>query len=84
MEDGGARRMVARVSVLASVATAQIPESDPVDSLDFRSRPFCAHAEPIVATIPGEEPAYVIACPECGATAPKQLPGVPVDVATDA
>jgi len=49
-------------------------------SANFRSCPFCAHAEPIVVTIP----AYVIACPECGATGPKQLPGIPVEVAIDA
>jgi hypothetical protein len=38
----------------------------------------------MVVTIPGEQPTYVIACPECGATGPKQLPGVPVEVAIDA
>src|SRR5262249_46083366 len=32
----------------------------------------------------GDPPAYVIACPECGATGSKQLPGVPVGVAIDA
>src|SRR6516162_1006500 len=42
-----------------------------VKPIDFRPCPFGAHAEPIVVTIPGEQPAYVIACPECGATGPK-------------
>jgi len=51
---------------------------------NLRNCPFCAHAEPIVVTIAGEQPAYVIACPEYGATGPKQLPGVPVEVAIDA
>jgi hypothetical protein len=37
-----------------------------------------------VVTIAGERPAYVIACPECGATGPKQLAGVPVEAAIDA
>jgi len=46
--------------------------------------PFCAHAEPIVVTIASYPPAYMTACPECGATEPKQLPGVPVEVAVDA
>ena len=55
-----------------------------MDELDFRPCPFCAHTEPIVVTIAGEQPAYVIACPECGATGPKQLPGVTVEVAVDA
>jgi hypothetical protein len=32
----------------------------------------------------GDPPAYVIACPECGATGPKELAGVPVQVAIDA
>jgi hypothetical protein len=51
---------------------------------DLRPCPYCAHAEPIVVTIEGEQPANVIACPECGATGPKQLSGVPVEVAIDA
>jgi hypothetical protein len=55
-----------------------------VTSANFRPCPFCAHAEPIVVTIAGERPAYVIACPECGATRPKQLPSAPVEVAIDA
>ena len=39
----------------------------------------------IVATFASElPPAYVIACPECGATGPKQLPGVQVSVASEA
>ena len=50
----------------------------------FAPAPCCAHAEPIVVRIAGEQRAYVIACPECGATGPKQLPGVPVEVAIDA
>jgi hypothetical protein len=32
--------------------------------MDFRPCPFCAHAEPIVVTIAGNQPAYVIACPD--------------------
>ena len=51
---------------------------------DLRPCPFCAHAKPIVVTIAGEPPANVIAGPECSATGPKQLPGVPVQVAVDA
>ena len=46
--------------------------------------PFCAHAEPIVATIAGEQPAYIIPCPESVTTRPKQLPGVTAEVAIDA
>jgi hypothetical protein len=59
-------------------------ESRRMNSAGFRLCPFCAHDKPIVVTIAGEQPAYVIACPECGATGPKQLPGVPVEVAIDA
>jgi hypothetical protein len=55
-----------------------------MDFRDFRLCPLCAHAVPIVVTIAGDPPAYVIACSECGATGPKQLPGVPVEVAIDA
>ena len=51
---------------------------------DFRPCPFCAHAKPIVVTIPGDPLAYVIACPECGATGPKQLPDVALETAVDA
>ena len=51
---------------------------------EFRLSPFCAHAEPIVVTVAGKQQAYVIACPECGATGPKQLPSVPAEVAIDA
>ena len=40
-----------------------------MDERDVRLCPFCAHAKPIMVTIEGEEPAYVIACPECGAGA---------------
>jgi hypothetical protein len=36
------------------------------------------------SSIAGDPHAYVIACPECGATGPKQLPGVPVEVAIEA
>ena len=50
---------------------------------DFRPCPFCAHVDPIVVTIASELPAYVIACPECGATGPNQLPGVAVRVAIE-
>jgi len=55
-----------------------------MDSPDFSPCPFCAHAKPIVVTIAGDPPAYVIACPECGATGPKQLPGVALETAVDA
>jgi hypothetical protein len=55
-----------------------------MDFPDFRLCPFSARDKPIVVTIAGEQPAYVIACPECGATGPKQLPGVPVEVAIGA
>ena len=55
-----------------------------MDFSEFRLCPFCAHDKPIVVTIAGEPSAYVIACSECGATGPKQLPGVPVTVGFDA
>ena len=55
-----------------------------MDAADFRPCPFCAHDGPIVVTIPEDPPAYVIACPECGASGPKQLPGVALAVAIDA
>jgi hypothetical protein len=64
----------------ATVPTSAMPLGA---TTDFRPCPFCAHAEPMVVTIAGEQPAYVIACPECGATGPKRLPGVPVEVAID-
>jgi len=51
---------------------------------DFRLCPFCAHDKPIIVTIAGEQAAYVITRPECGATGPKQLAGAPVQVAIDA
>lgn len=51
---------------------------------ELRPCPFCAHEQPIVVTIAGEPPVYIVACPECGASGPKQLPGVEVAVAVDA
>ena len=54
------------------------------DIPDMRLCPFCAHAAPIIVTVPRDPMAYVIACPECGATGPKQLPGVALAVAVDA
>ena len=47
-----------------------------MEDADFRQCPFCAHDKPIIVIIPGSPPAYAVACPECGATGPKQLPGV--------
>ena len=55
-----------------------------MDAPDPRLCPFCAHDKPIIVEVPGDEPAFVVMCPECGATGPKQLPGVPVEVAFDA
>jgi hypothetical protein len=49
-------------------------------SADFRVCPSCAHADPIVVTIPGKQPAYVIARSDYGCTGPKQLPGVAAEV----
>jgi len=54
------------------------------DGPEFRLCPFCAHDKPIVVQIPSPKAAFVIACPDCGATGPKQLPDVPVEVAIDA
>jgi transcription elongation factor Elf1 len=51
---------------------------------ELRPCPFCAHETPIVVTIAGAPPVYIVACPECGASGPKQLPGVEVAVAVDA
>ena len=79
-----------QAAIWFSVAIARGQVSD-LETLDKLLRvsvatlcPFCALAPPIVVTITGNPPAYVIACPECGATGPKQLPGVPVQVAIDA
>ena len=47
-----------------------------MEAPDFRPCPFCAHDKPIVVTITGDPPVYIVACPECGASGPKQLPGV--------
>ena len=46
--------------------------------------PFWPHDKPTVETIAGNPLAYVIASQECGATGPKQLPGLQVEVAVDA
>jgi hypothetical protein len=43
---------------------------------DCRSCSFCAKDKPIIVTIVGEPPAYVIACPECGATGSKSMPRI--------
>ncbi len=51
---------------------------------ELRPCPFCAHETPVVVTIAGEPPVYIVACPECGASGPKQLPGVEVAVSIDA
>jgi transcription elongation factor Elf1 len=51
---------------------------------ELRPCPFCAHETPIVVTIAGDPPVNIVACPECGASGPKQLPGVEVSVAADA
>src|SRR4030095_10532520 len=52
--------------------------------IDFRPCPFCAHEKPVVVTIAGDPPVYIVACPECDASGPKQLPGVTVGTAVDA
>ena len=54
-----------------------------MEAHDFRPCPFCAHDKPIVVAIPGDQPAFIIARPECGASGPKQLPGVPLEIAVD-
>lgn len=42
---------------------------------------FCGHDKPIVVTIMGEPPVDIVACHECGASGPKQLPDVPAEPA---
>jgi transcription elongation factor Elf1 len=51
---------------------------------ELRPCPLCAFNKPVVVTIAGESPVYIVACPECGASGPKQLPGVAVEVAVNA
>jgi hypothetical protein len=51
---------------------------------ELRPCPLCTHEKPIVVTIAGEPPVHVVACPECSASGPKQLPGVEAAVAVDA
>ena len=41
---------------------------------DLRPCPFCANDKPIIVMM-GKSPAYVIACPECGANGWQSVPG---------
>ena len=64
-------RKPSRIGGLAVSTVIENPSMGPASAPDFRQCPFCDHALPIVVTVPSGQPAYVIACLECGATGPK-------------